>query len=106
MPSLVRRQCLRFALYLRANNGVERQVAPSTIARACSTRPKARAAVYFERYPERHPMTGQASHLILVSVLKRNQGAMGRFCLAFLASFRLVANDFCDGCNRDNRRYM
>ena len=41
---------------------------------------------------------GQLRYLILLLVLKRIQGGMGLFCLAFLASFFLMAKAFWDGC--------
>ena len=41
-----------------------------------------------------------ATHRMVLLVLKRIQGGMGRFCLAFLASFTLMRNAFWDGCSR------
>ena len=38
------------------------------------------------------------------SAAHRIQGGMGRFCLAFLASFFLMAKRFWDGCTAQERR--
>ena len=35
---------------------------------------------------------------MVLSVRKRIHWGMGRFCLAFLASFILIRKVFCDGC--------
>ena len=43
------------------------------------------------------------AHRMVLLVLKRIQGGMGRFCLAFLASFFLMRNSFWDGCSRRQR---
>lgn len=39
------------------------------------------------------------AHLMVLSVRKRIHCGMGRFCLAFLASFILMRKVFCDGCS-------
>ena len=38
------------------------------------------------------------AHRMVLSVRKRIHCGMGRFCLAFLASFILIRKVFCDGC--------
>lgn len=46
---------------------------------------------------ERKP--DQIKYLMVLSVRMRIQCGMGRFCLIFFASFFLILNVLCDGCN-------
>lgn len=115
MPSLVRRQCLRLALYLSAKRGRrgvidqtsgQRKITPSPGGWCPGLRPRLPGWQRLLLSPHSaDPLyivscLGCSTHRILLSVLKRNHGAMGLFCLAFLASFFLMANDFWDGCKK------
>ena len=67
-------------LAMRCTEGICMAVTLAAPAAPCSGRPPA--------------------HRMVLLVLKRIQGGMGRFCLAFLASFFLMRNSFWDGCSR------
>lgn len=58
------------------------------------------------QYGHAHQVTRgrQFLYLILLSVLKRIHCGIGLFCLAFLASMRLILKVFCDGCNPETLR--
>ena len=44
------------------------------------------------------------AHRIVLSVRNRIHCGMGRFCLAFLASFILMRKVFCDGCSTETQQ--
>lgn len=46
----------------------------------------------------RHDRSG--THRMSVSVLKRNQLGIGRFCFIFLPKRRFTLKLFCDGCEK------
>ena len=49
-------------------------------------------------HPRHNAKRQRDVHLILLSVRKRIHCGMGRFCLAFFASFCLIRNVFWEGC--------